>query len=146
MRTPFGDPSERTPITAPKTPTSKPTTYPKRSSPSRSSPISNRRQTPASSSKAPISTALPSPPSNSPPSTKATPTSDPTRCTRASKLAQILLVRGLVRRMVDNEPGFQGARYDGPWVNSTHPSAVATDELGQAVDAHGTMVKGLDRS
>ena len=49
--------------------------------------------------------------------------------------------------MVNNEPGFQSRKYDGPWVNATHPGAVATDQLEQAVDAYGTVgrigVKGM---
>lgn len=64
-----------------------------------------------------------------------------------TKLAQILFVRALVRRMVNNEPGLQSPKYDGPWINATHPGAVATDQLEQAVDAYGTLgkigVKGM---
>ncbi|KAF6229401.1 hypothetical protein HO133_007517 [Letharia lupina] len=58
-----------------------------------------------------------------------------------TKLAQILFVRALVRRMLNNEPGFQSPKYNGPWINATHPGGVATDQLGQAVDAYGTMGK-----
>ena len=58
-----------------------------------------------------------------------------------TKLAQILFVRALVRRMVNNEPGYQSPKYNGPWINATHPGAVATGQLEQAVDAYGTMGK-----
>lgn len=54
-----------------------------------------------------------------------------------SKLAQILFVRALVRRMFNNEPGFQSAKYDGPWINATHPGVVATDQHQQAQEAYG---------
>ena len=43
--------------------------------------------------------------------------------------------------MHDNEPGFQSPKYSGPWVNATHPGAVATDQLQQAVEAYGTVAK-----
>ena len=58
-----------------------------------------------------------------------------------TKLAQILFARALVRRMHDNEPGFQSPKFDGPWVNAVHPGGVATDQLSQAVDAYGTLGK-----
>lgn len=58
-----------------------------------------------------------------------------------TKLAQILFARALVRRMRDNEPGFQSPKFDGPWVNAVHPGGVATDQLSQAVDAYGTLGK-----
>ncbi|MCJ1264659.1 hypothetical protein MMC22_004533 [Lobaria immixta] len=58
-----------------------------------------------------------------------------------SKLAQILFVRALVRRIENNEPGFQSAKFDGPWVNATHPGGVSTDQQKQATDAYGTAAK-----
>ena len=58
-----------------------------------------------------------------------------------TKLAQILFARALVRRMHNNEPGFQSPKYSGPWINATHPGAVATDQLQQAVHAYGTVAK-----
>lgn len=58
-----------------------------------------------------------------------------------SKLAQILFVRALVRRIQNNEPGFQSAKFDGPWVNATHPGGVSTDQQKQATDAYGTAAK-----
>ncbi|KAL2040012.1 hypothetical protein N7G274_007415 [Stereocaulon virgatum] len=58
-----------------------------------------------------------------------------------TKLAQILFVRALVRRMENNEPGFQSPTYDGPWINATHPGGVNTDQQEQAVDAYGAKGK-----
>lgn len=58
-----------------------------------------------------------------------------------TKLAQILFVRALVRRMESNEPGFQSPKYNGPWVNATHPGGVNTDQQEQAVEAYGTKGK-----
>ena len=52
-----------------------------------------------------------------------------------TKLAQILFVRAVVRRMVNNEPGLKGPMYDGPWINAAHSGAVITDQLEQAVQA-----------
>lgn len=54
-----------------------------------------------------------------------------------SKLAQILFVRALVRRALNNEPGFQSPKYDGPWINATHPGVVATDQHQQGEEAYG---------
>ena len=58
-----------------------------------------------------------------------------------SKLAQILFVRAIVRRMENNEPGFQSPKYSGPWINAIHPGGVNTDQQEQAVDAYGTKGK-----
>ena len=58
-----------------------------------------------------------------------------------TKLAQILFVRALVRRMQNNEPGFQSPKYSGPWVNAVHPGGVSTDQQEQAVEAYGTKGK-----
>jgi len=58
-----------------------------------------------------------------------------------SKLAQILFVRALVRRMKNNEPGFQSAKHNGPWINAVHPGGVATDQQEQAIDAYRTKAK-----
>ena len=43
--------------------------------------------------------------------------------------------------MENNEPGFQSPKYDGPWINATHPGGVSTDQQEQAVDAYGTKGK-----
>lgn len=58
-----------------------------------------------------------------------------------TKLAQVLTVRALVRRMENNETGFQGNKQMGPWINATHPGGVKTDQPKQAVDAYGTIGK-----
>lgn len=58
-----------------------------------------------------------------------------------TKLAQILFTRAIVRRMHNNEPGFQSPKYQGPFVNAVHPGGVSTDQQEQAVDAYGTKGK-----
>ena len=58
-----------------------------------------------------------------------------------SKLAQVLFVRAIVRRMENNEPGFQSNKQMGPWVNATHPGGVSTDQQDQAVEAYGKLGK-----
>jgi WW domain-containing oxidoreductase len=56
-----------------------------------------------------------------------------------TKLAQIHLVRALVRRKERGELGMQPGK--GPWINATHPGGVKTDQQEQAVDAYGTLGK-----
>ena len=58
-----------------------------------------------------------------------------------TKLAQILIVRAIVRRMHKNEPGFQAPKATGPWINAVHPGGVKTDQQEQAIDAYGTKAK-----
>jgi len=58
-----------------------------------------------------------------------------------SKLAQILIVRAMARRMHNNEPSFQSPKATGPWINAVHPGGVSTDQQEQAVDAYGTIAK-----
>lgn len=58
-----------------------------------------------------------------------------------TKLAQILIVRAMVRRMQNNEPGFQSPKATGPWINAVHPGGVSTDQQEQAIEAYGTMAK-----
>ncbi|KAI9888113.1 MAG: hypothetical protein M1823_000048 [Watsoniomyces obsoletus] len=58
-----------------------------------------------------------------------------------SKLAQVLLIRGLVRRMGQKQLGFQSAEQ--VWANATHPGAVSTDQQKQAEDAYGVVGKVL---
>ena len=58
-----------------------------------------------------------------------------------TKLAQVLTVRAMARRMENNQPGFQSPKDTGPWVIATHPGGVLTDQQGQAVDAYGTKGK-----
>lgn len=43
--------------------------------------------------------------------------------------------------MENNEPGFQSPKYNGPWINATHPGGVNTDQQEQAVEAYGTKGK-----
>ncbi|KAI9804553.1 MAG: hypothetical protein M1825_001453 [Sarcosagium campestre] len=60
-----------------------------------------------------------------------------------TKLAQILAVRALVRRMEAGKLGFGAgdSKDEGKtgqvWINATHPGAVSTDQQDQAVDAYG---------
>ncbi|KAI4198255.1 MAG: hypothetical protein LQ348_002047 [Seirophora lacunosa] len=65
----------------------------------------------------------------------------PTILYNRTKLAQILTVRAMVRRMEDNQPGFQSPKETGPWVLAAHPGGVSTDQPEQAVEAYGTMGK-----
>ncbi len=58
-----------------------------------------------------------------------------------SKLAQVLFVRALVRRLQKGELGFDKSQATGPWINATHPGGVSTDQQEQAVEAYGTMGK-----
>ncbi|KAG6995668.1 hypothetical protein G7Y79_00043g079520 [Physcia stellaris] len=58
-----------------------------------------------------------------------------------TKLAQVLFVRAIARRMENNEPGFQSNKQMGPWINATHPGGVNTDQPEQAVEAYGTLGK-----
>lgn len=58
-----------------------------------------------------------------------------------TNLAQILFVRALVCRWMNNEPGFQAPENTGPWVNTTHPGVVSTDQPAQAIEAYGTKAK-----
>ncbi|KAL9578714.1 MAG: hypothetical protein Q9212_005545 [Teloschistes hypoglaucus] len=58
-----------------------------------------------------------------------------------TKLAQVLYVRAMTRRMNENQPGFQSPKATGPWVLATHPGGVQTDQPEQAVEAYGTMGK-----
>lgn len=65
----------------------------------------------------------------------------PTNLYNRSKLAQVLHVRAMARRMEENMPGFQSPKETGPWVLAVHPGGVSTDQQEQAVDAYGTMGK-----
>ncbi len=58
-----------------------------------------------------------------------------------SKLAQVLFIRGLVRRMEQKQLGFQSTEQ--VWANATHPGAVSTDQQKQAEDAYGVVGKVL---
>lgn len=56
-----------------------------------------------------------------------------------TKLAQILQARALVRRKQRGELGLKPN--SAPWINTTHPGAVVTDQQQQAIDAYGTLGK-----
>lgn len=58
----------------------------------------------------------------------------PTYLYNRTKLALVLIVRALVRRLKTGD-------VQGPWVNATHPGGVKTDQQKQAVDAYGTLGK-----
>ncbi len=58
-----------------------------------------------------------------------------------SKLAMVLFVRALVRRMRDQKLGFTSDEQ--VWANATHPGAVRTDQQKQAEDAYGFVGKAL---
>ena len=67
----------------------------------------------------------------------------PTFLYNRSKLAQILFVRALKRRMDAGELGFKAR--DGQanmvYMNAVHPGAVSTDQPQQAEEAYGTLGK-----
>lgn len=58
-----------------------------------------------------------------------------------TKLAQVLFVRELVKRVQAGQFGTATGSKGQPWINATHPGAVSTDQQKQAVDAYGTLGK-----
>ncbi|KAI9678271.1 MAG: hypothetical protein M1817_006216 [Caeruleum heppii] len=56
-----------------------------------------------------------------------------------TKLAQVLFIRALVRRMQNKDLGFTSTEQ--VFANATHPGAVSTDQQEQAVEAYGTLGK-----
>jgi len=58
-----------------------------------------------------------------------------------TKLAQILFARELVKRVKDGQFGQITQQHGLPWINATHPGAVATDQPLQAEEAYGTLGK-----
>lgn len=58
-----------------------------------------------------------------------------------TKLAQVLFVRELVKRIQGGQFGEVTAAHGEPWINATHPGAVSTDQPEQAVEAFGTLGK-----
>ena len=60
-----------------------------------------------------------------------------------TKLAQIVWLRALLRRLQRGELGCDPEKLKqvGPWINATHPGAVKTDQQDQAVEAYGTLGK-----
>lgn len=63
----------------------------------------------------------------------------PSKLYGRSKLAQVLMTRGLKQRK--NRSQFGLKPNSAPWINATHPGAVVTDQQEQAVEAYGTMGK-----
>ncbi|KAL8768748.1 MAG: hypothetical protein Q9194_005627 [Teloschistes cf. exilis] len=58
-----------------------------------------------------------------------------------TKLAQILHVRAMTRRMNENQPGFQSPKATGPWILAVHPGGVQTDQPEQAIEPYGMIGK-----
>lgn len=58
-----------------------------------------------------------------------------------TKLAQILFVRELVKRIQADQFGTVTANKGQPWINATHPGAVSTDQQAQAEEAYGALGK-----
>ncbi|KAF2274502.1 NAD(P)-binding protein [Westerdykella ornata] len=56
-----------------------------------------------------------------------------------SKLAMILFVRELVKRIEAQQFGPVTKDKGEPWINATHPGGVATDQQKQAEDAYGLL-------
>jgi WW domain-containing oxidoreductase len=58
-----------------------------------------------------------------------------------TKLAQVLFVRELVKRIQADQFGTVTGDKGQPWINATHPGGVKTDQQDQAIEAYGTMAK-----
>ncbi|CAI6337259.1 unnamed protein product [Periconia digitata] len=58
-----------------------------------------------------------------------------------TKLAQVLFVRELVKRIKAQQFGSVTPEHGEPWINATHPGGVTTDQQEQAVEAYGTLGK-----
>ncbi|PVI04412.1 NAD(P)-binding protein [Periconia macrospinosa] len=65
----------------------------------------------------------------------------PTFLYNRSKLAEILFVRELVKRIQAGQFGNVTSEHGQPWINATHPGAVSTDQPKQAEEAYGTLGK-----
>lgn len=65
----------------------------------------------------------------------------PTYLYNRSKLAEVLFVRELVKRIQAGQFGNVTAEKGQPWINATHPGGIQTDQQKQAVDAYGTLGK-----
>ncbi|KAL2356387.1 hypothetical protein BJ546DRAFT_1024570 [Cryomyces antarcticus] len=63
----------------------------------------------------------------------------PTMLYNRTKLAQVLFVRAMVRRLEKGELGFDANSHTGPWINAVHPGGVSTDQPKQAEDAYGKL-------
>jgi len=58
-----------------------------------------------------------------------------------TKLAQILFVHELVKRIQHDQFGTVTSDKGQPWINATHPGGVSTDQPKQAEEAYGTLGK-----
>ncbi|KAF2821452.1 NAD(P)-binding protein [Ophiobolus disseminans] len=58
-----------------------------------------------------------------------------------TKLAQILFLREIYRRIKEGQFGPVSGTTGLPWINATHPGGVKTDQQDQAVEAYGTLGK-----
>lgn len=58
-----------------------------------------------------------------------------------TKLAQILFLRQLYQRIKEGQYGPVSGTTGLPWINSTHPGGVKTDQQAQAEEAYGTLGK-----
>lgn len=65
----------------------------------------------------------------------------PTYLYNRTKLAEILFVRELVKRIKAGQFGEVTADQGLPWINATHPGGVKTDQPAQAEEAYGTLGK-----
>jgi WW domain-containing oxidoreductase len=65
----------------------------------------------------------------------------PTKLYARTKLAEILFVRELVKRLQHDQFGTVTAEKGQPWINATHPGGVSTDQPKQAEEAYGTLGK-----
>jgi NAD(P)-dependent dehydrogenase (short-subunit alcohol dehydrogenase family) len=63
----------------------------------------------------------------------------PSHLYNRSKLAMVLFVRELVKRIKAGQFGPVTATTGEPWINATHPGGVSTDQQKQAEDAYGTL-------
>lgn len=64
-----------------------------------------------------------------------------TKLYNRTKLAQILFLRQLHSSIKAGHFGQLMNSLNMPWINATHPGAVATDQQNQAVEAYGTVGK-----
>lgn len=66
---------------------------------------------------------------------------EPTNLYARSKLAQILFLHELVRRIKAGQFGSTTDATGEPWINATHPGGVQTDQQQQVIEAYGTLRK-----
>lgn len=58
-----------------------------------------------------------------------------------TKLAEILFVREILKRIKAGQFGTVTATTGEPWINATHPGGIRTDQQKQAEEAYGTLGK-----